>query len=215
MSFKLALPSELQRSSLLEGLRNCQIEALKTIENCYNNGKNSCYIEMCTGSGKTITFMKSIKLCNFKKTIIVFPTLSLLDQFNKDYVQKDDSLKVDFVCSQTDLKGTGLFYSTDLRGNHHNIVATTYASLGKVLEKDVVWDAIIFDEAHHEKTENCKEIQAKYSDKIKFSLYFSATFKEGQTPDFSYTLFHAIRDNVCKDFDIYTYIAKRRRKNYY
>jgi len=194
-------------SLLKQGFRTCQIDAFGCIKDAYENGKNSCYIQMCTGSGKTKTFMHSIKSLKWKNTIIVFPTLSLLDQFNKDYVQKDDSLKVDFICSKKELNKKDKSYDTELRVNHHNIVATTYASLEKVLENNMVWDAIIFDEAHHENTENCREIQAKHTDKLKFSLYLSATFKDGQTPNYSYTLSKAIEEGVCKDFEIYNFIG--------
>jgi superfamily II DNA or RNA helicase len=203
---------------MIYSLHKHQEEALKVITECYGN-KPVTNVQICTGGGKTVVITEIIKRLNIENVVIVFPTLSLVSQFNKDYIEKGYLENVSFVCSKLDKSINDEFdyllkTETEIKKIKSGIICTTYSSLSKVLENVKNVDALIFDEAHHSESKNCNEIQEKYKSKIKNTINFSATLKDSQEPDFKYTLSDAIRDNVCKDFTVECFIdLKDKSKN--
>lgn len=112
------------------------------------------------GLGKTITMLGTMILNRLQRTLIVVPTI-LISQWESQ------------ICRLTDHK-TMIYHGNNkklLKQEHINkapIVITTYHTLASpnCLLKNLVWDRIIFDEAHHlrnchtKQFEACSEIKA-------------------------------------------------------
>ena len=201
-----------------------QQEALVSIVEELQNENNRVLFSMCTGSGKTRVILKIPHEMNWEKTIYIFPTLSLVDQFKHDYIIKYNIPNVIFVCSLKETKTEHILdYHEYITDNHELIrkinidsytVITTYASLEKVLKcvkKNKQSCNLIFDEAHHEKGENCQKILDQYNEIIDNQVLASATFDETEKDElcYNYTYSDAVDDGICRDFDIYVNLRKK------
>lgn len=166
--------------------RNKALEYLKT----YSIGK----IIMPCGSGKSFVMFEIVQFGNFKKVLVLVPSLYLLTQiglmFNTLMKQRNINTKMCFIGSDVDGKlGDYDIFSKSNKNDISNfikkyddfIIVSTYQSC-KVLKYDK-FDLIIFDEAH--KTATCAEDKntttgfnhfvLNYKESKK--LYFTATEK--------------------------------------
>lgn len=146
-------------------LRKHQKDAVSSIENTLKD-YNKCLVKMFCGTGKTrIVFHLMVHKKN-NLTVIVFPSISLITQFNADYVLNSHwaDLTKEFcymsVCSKNELDHPDIHYTTEsqqietfLHQDKHKIVSVTYQSLEtfvNVVEKlDIRIDLLVYDEAHH------------------------------------------------------------------
>lgn len=83
-----------------EGLRQCQITAIKNLEESFKEDKPRALIQMATGSGKTFTAITSVyrllKYANAKRILFLVDTRNLGEQAEQEfmvYVPNDDNRK--------------------------------------------------------------------------------------------------------------------------
>lgn len=195
---------------------------------------------MFCGTGKTrIAFCEMLSE-NF--TVIVFPSIALITQFNKDYIKNEKwrellaNKNIMSICSRDEIKDDDIEYTIDnaivtrfLKKHKQKIISVTYQSLKTLYESIVAIkqkiDLIIFDEAHHIVGSNIQELifgKDEKSDNLlnytNKNLFITATPKDEngiimidkEDPQnshcgpiaFEYTHTDAVRDNICKDFEI-------------
>ncbi len=113
-------------------LRNCQVEALKAIEN------NSIgIVDMCCGAGKTLVIAETCK--KYKTSIVFVPKNMLFEQFKNNPIFNDFEL-ISINCNNT---------PDEIKGGKPVIIFTNAHSF-HVLKKYVNFDIdfIAYDEAH-------------------------------------------------------------------
>jgi len=213
-------------------LRNYQIEAVNALIN--NDEPNKKCIMAC-GTGKTIVMLEYInkKGLNNKKILFLFPSLHLINQIYKNFMNKFNNKNVLCICSQMDRltltqneandeRAEQLLnnfialdvekkFTTDINiinerlKQNEIIVFCTYQS--SELLKDQKFDIGIYDEAH--KTVNNKTFGFTLINdncNIKERLYFTATPKYFKGPEDK-----CISMNNVQVYgnDIYNYTFKR------
>jgi superfamily II DNA or RNA helicase len=151
-----------------------------------------CLVNMWCGTGKTRTLTVDIVECEPQLSIIIFPSLALINQFNKDYLINDtfktalSGYKKLSVCSSMD-HGK---YTTDttviesfLKRDCCKIVVVTYQSLellsGIIINNDITINKLIFDEAHHITESNIYTLlfgnNATFLDQSEQTIFYTAT----------------------------------------
>ena len=131
-------------------LRDYQTECIETMKKHFETS-NKQIIQMPTGAGKTVTFMKYLA-DNSKKSIIVVPTRELLEQVFESGLNFMHN-------SQIFAKENSLLYLKD-----HNILTASslnYESTSKKL-LDFQADIIIVDEAHRAQSDTYRNFISKY-----------------------------------------------------
>jgi ribosomal RNA-processing protein 8 len=163
-------------------------------QNAYDNIKkhrkkdNKCLLKMFCGTGKTRILFKQLLIKKHKLNIIVFPSISLVTQFNRDYIEKPEWTELMepyhclSVCSVDERKSTditsgntstNIIYSTnksDIKNhlihsmNYNVIISVTYQSLPNLndvlstINDNIKINTLIYDEAHHIIGENIQQI---------------------------------------------------------
>jgi superfamily II DNA or RNA helicase len=171
--------------------RDYQLDCYNKLHNAHDEGMKKCLCLMFCGTGKTRVFYTFILDFNF--SIVVFPTLALVDQFIADYATNSsmNCLQFDFsflrVSSGNDIphgrkattkpKEIKIFLKEDVK----KLVAVTYASLGLLFdcmkELGSKADTIIYDEAHHAIGDQAQTIVFDKKSPVKFSAFFTATYR--------------------------------------
>ena len=105
----------------------------KTIYHFIDNDK--ALLNMCCGSGKTITSLLIAQQMKVKKLLILVPTIILLDQWIK-------SIKIIF-------KNKSIQKYKNNMDNEYEIIVSTYHNAYKIKNKNLEFDLIILDESHH------------------------------------------------------------------
>ena len=186
-----------------------QIDCLNSINNVLSFS-DKCHIQSYCGTGKSIIAFQ--KLFQFNFSVIVMPSLLLIDQFYYNYIKNPNyygitkgysflcvcSLK-SFNCS-TDVEYIKKF----INDNNKIIIIITYMSLD-ILSNCTTHrkpEFVIFDEAHHITHNTIKIMENINVNKL---LFMSATIPNhldlGKLAyNFSYN--DALSSNICKDFDI-------------
>ncbi len=99
---KTSIRSRLQQIPLLnvEGLRDCQITAIKNLESSFKEDRPRALIQMATGAGKTFTAITTIyrllKHANAKRILFLVDTKNLGEQAEQEFmsfVPNDDNRK--------------------------------------------------------------------------------------------------------------------------
>ncbi len=140
----------------LKFLRDCQVRAIKSLQNAVKEGKNRFLFEMATGTGKTLVAAGVIKLFlrtgNAKRVLFLVDRLELEDQAQKNFVRylKNDYKSVIYKENKDDWK-------------HAEIVVTTVQSLlfnnkYKDLFSPTDFDLVISDEAHRSINGNSRAV---------------------------------------------------------
>lgn len=99
----------------LDGLRNCQVNALKNLEDSFRKNHPKALIQMATGSGKTftaITFIyRLLKYANAKRILFLVDTKNLGEQAEQEfmsYLPNDDNRKFTELYGVQRLKSSSL-----------------------------------------------------------------------------------------------------------
>jgi superfamily II DNA or RNA helicase/SAM-dependent methyltransferase len=158
-----------KRNVNLPELRSHQRQCLDKT-NDYLTSNDEGLIEMFCGTGKSLVEYKL--LLNFETSVIIFPSIGLITQFNRDYIIKYDypysSLS---ICSKDELNESNLSdkecvtrlnlkVTTDeshiikfIETNESYLILCTFQSLetlSQILNKKCIMvNLIIYDEAHH------------------------------------------------------------------
>lgn len=147
-------------------LRQYQKEAIETIKQTFK-GYFRQYIEMPTGSGKTVTFL-SYASQNHDRILIIVPSKQLLDQVY-------ESALMFFHKSEVSRKGNR--YEEDPKKVHICIIHSIRGDYLDFITAEL-FDLIIIDEAHHAQAHTYKrflKLQSRSSDKDQKILGVTAT----------------------------------------
>jgi len=189
-----------------------QIECINSINNILSL-ENKCYIEGFCGIGKSV--IGFYKLLHYNFSILVVPSLLLVDQFYRDYIKNsnyNDYIK-DYVflcvCSKKSYHcSTNKKYITNfIKDNKKIIIIVTYMSL------DILFNCIdkthpniiVFDECHHVISPKISRLLSTYENKLTKYIFMSATipidFDFGKLAyRFSYK--DAVDNYICKECDV-------------
>ncbi len=109
----------------IEGLRDCQINAITNLEKSFKNNKPRALIQMATGSGKTftaITFIyRLLKFTQAKKILFLVDTKNLGEQAEQEFMSflpNDDNRKF------TELYGVHRLKSKHIPDDNHVYIST-------------------------------------------------------------------------------------------
>ena len=150
-------------------------------QNAINSKKNfkKCLINMWCGTGKTRVFTKSILDDNKQRNVIVFPSLGLINQYIKDYINNPDFIKYwktyafSSFCSEDEKKHTykQIKSSTNTKtllnilvksDTQKVLILVTYQSFEKfsetIKDNEIRINRLYYDEAHHTVGSKIKEI---------------------------------------------------------
>ena len=151
----------------------------------YNKGQ----VIVPTGGGKTLIAIKDAMRrfeSDFKTIVVVAPRILLAQQLSSEFLELIDNVKVMHVHS-----GETHHYSStnshEIRVWNNNTIGcrmifTTYHSLHKIMEADIVIDTIYFDEAHNAIQKNFIEAVEYFSMYSERAYFFTATPKHSLTP---------------------------------
>lgn len=108
-----------------EGLRDCQVSAIKNLEQSFQENRPRALVQMATGSGKTFTAITSIyrllKFANAKRILFVVDTKNLGEQAEQElmgYTPNDDNRKF------TELYNVQRLKSSHIATNSHVCIST-------------------------------------------------------------------------------------------
>tara|TARA_R100001443_G_scaffold818_8_gene3192 strand:+ start:113 stop:1291 length:1179 start_codon:yes stop_codon:yes gene_type:complete len=146
-----------------------------------------------TGGGKTMCMIEDAKRVLSTKDIativVVAPRILLAGQLCSEFMEHIDDVQVLHVHSgETEYNSTTkvdvirLHNNMCYESNSHQIIFTTYHSLQRVMESDIVVDVVYFDEAHNSVQKNfigAVEHFSMYADR---AYFFTATPKHSLTP---------------------------------
>ena len=181
-------------------LRYYQKEAEEAILNTLKNN-DKCLVKMFCGTGKTRIMFNHVLKHNLNKlSVIVFPSLALISQFNNDYIYNDvwskSVSKFTFmnICSLDEIDGD-IKYTTNkykiskfIKNNvgENVFISVTYQSLHLLLDavksSNQIIDTLIFDEAHHIVGSEIQKLVfgKKFIDNVDKMIFFTATPKNDQ-----------------------------------
>jgi len=162
-------------------LRYYQKDAIQRVEE-HMKTHNKGLVKMFCGTGKSIIMVKVVEFFRKNLSVYVFPSLALIDQFNRDYVKKYKSGEnVLIVCSEIDSSET----TTEeeqikkfLKIGKRKIILITYQSFSILLSslgKHKI-NICCFDEAHHAVGDENQKLIFN-NDSIEKQLFFTATPK--------------------------------------
>lgn len=197
----------------------------KEVLNWYDEygNEDELTMKLPTGFGKTLIFTHLLK----NKNIIVFPTLTLMDQYYKKYFEMICEYSLLFICTENtelrDIQQPDVIQGHDAKKKlaekmNKYVILTTYVSLPFVLENmlDSV-ELTIFDEAHHRgdlKPKNKAQTAIdSYRNKLGQILNMTATpseYCEGE--EFNYSLRDAIEDGNLRDFNVHIFVMSRQHQ---
>jgi predicted helicase len=162
----------------------------------YFNENDKGIIYMPCGTGKTLTGYWIMEKLKAKKVIIAVPSLSLLSQNYKTYIEMNPKLNYMLIGSDVDnlndelIADKSIFYTTEkqviknfLKCRDEFVIFTTYQSsniLAELSKKlNIKYDLTIYDEAHKTVGDVKREFSSLLSDEIKIKkrLFMTATEK--------------------------------------
>lgn len=125
-------------------LRTYQQDAIKAIHETFKTKKRQ-YVEMPTGSGKTITFLSYAKQYH-KKVLIIVPSKELQNQVYQTSLNFYSSLEISRRGNKHEdkPKTVHIVIINSIRGEHAQVLA------------EYPFDLVIIDEAHHSQSDSYK-----------------------------------------------------------
>ena len=201
----------LARDPLLAN-RPYQIEALQSIFQY-----EKCVVKMFCGTGKSRIMTNVILHENKDLSVVVFPSLALIQQYSSDYLQtfthqilNISTEMLESIVSTTDTDQIRTF----LRRTEPKVILVTYQSFEVLLScLDQKIPLIQYDEAHHTTGLECQKLVFE-TDHFEKQVFYTATpeTKNGvlYDPDdeesiplaFEYTYLEGLRDGVLNAFDV-------------
>jgi superfamily II DNA or RNA helicase len=191
--------------------RLCQKEALAVVSSRYTEkSQGETNLSMCTGAGKTFVIVDVCHLPGVNRTILVFPSLLLIQQFYRDHKASFPHM---FYCATEDTLHDVPRISASFAelGFDSFTILTTYVSaplLLAALSDERRLDMLIADEAHHITAPVYSAAYATAAPFIGHTVHFSATLPDAKEPHYKYPLLKGIRDGVIRDFNIELFISK-------
>jgi predicted helicase len=185
-------------------MRDYQNDANDAIDQELNT-ENKCLVKMFCGTGKSLIMRRCNEIRNLSIVAYVFPSLALIQQFYKDYLEpgsstcntKDQATSTDNICCissedisrKTDNTITIKKATTDTiqirafieqENTSKKYILITYQSYHLLLDtlSDMAFmiDAVVFDEAHHTVSPTYKPlVYDKTPIYSNISLFFTAT----------------------------------------
>ena len=148
-----------------------------------------------TGAGKTLTAIMDAKrvfeTANSHKTIvIVAPRILLAEQLCSEFLEVIQRKDVHVMhvhsgetshFSTTKVKEIELHDSVFKTAGEHQLIFTTYNSLGRIVDAKVEVDTIYFDEAHNSVKRNFFPATEHFSQEANRCYFFTATRKTSVT----------------------------------
>lgn len=226
-------------------LRKPQLEAINKLQEWEQQHEKIGLVHCACGIGKTHIFLHHINMNkNYKKVLLVFPTLILLNQQVNNYLldtgsgylelYKRDNILI--TCSDTDIND----YQNDIniiktvtdpcvmkqfmdKYDNSVYIVSTYKTLPVLLSvtQDNYFDICIYDEAHKFTLFTKNEEYSFLNKGVKHVLY-TATPKLNETwskirlnPIFRYNHIDGVIDKICKDFEIVLNISDINTDNNY
>ena len=201
-------------------------------ENIINSITQKTLLKMFCGSGKTRIAFKTIVYYQKNLSVIVFPNIGLIDQFNMDYLlnpQWVNTLSVFAklsVCSKKEFHAENhIPYATQplaireflKNQSQPKIICITYQSFPTLFDIGPQIDYIIFDEAHHVIGDKIQQLIFHPSFQPLQVMFMTATPKnqngiimvdEGENQSmcgpivYSYTHFQGVSDGILNGFQI-------------
>jgi superfamily II DNA or RNA helicase len=138
---------------MTNGFRYYQKDADNAIyEELHTRGQAKCIVKMFCGTGKSL-LMRHCKIIRDKNLVcFVFPSLSLIEQFNRDYLS-DFQNKISISSESDSTTNTATIKKFLSSKKQKKIVCVTFQSFDVLLavltQLDKKIDVCIFDEAHH------------------------------------------------------------------
>lgn len=192
--------------------RPYQIEALQSIFTY-----DKCVVKMFCGTGKSRIMTNVILHENKHLSVVVFPSLALIQQYSSDYLKtfthqilNISTEMLESIVSTTDTDQIRIF----LHRSEPKVILVTYQSLHVLLScLDQKIPLIQYDEAHHTTGIECQKLVFE-TDCFEKQVFYTATpeTKNGvlYDPDdeesiplaFEYTYLEGLRDGVLNAFDV-------------
>jgi len=173
-------------------LRTHQEQAYDSILERFQFGSKAL-LKMFCGSGKTRVAFKLLVERKRKLSVIAFPSIALIDQFNLDYLLNDtwapylQNISLLSICSRKEFhEKNHIRYCTDEKtilnflqadSSEFKICCVTYQSFPTLMKCLPVIDFIVYDEAHHILGEKIQQIVFDDTFCPKHSLFMTATPK--------------------------------------
>ena len=157
----------------------------------YNKGQ----LIFPTGAGKTLTAIMDAKrvfetATSHKTIVIVAPRILLAEQLCSEFlevIQRNDVHVMHVHSGETSFFGTTkvekirMHDSICKTAGEHQLIFTTYNSLGRIVDANVEVDTIYFDEAHNSVKRNFFPATEHYSQEANRCYFFTATRKTSVT----------------------------------
>ena len=139
---------------------------------------NKCIVKMFCGTGKSLLMRKCKIIENKKLVVYVFPSLSLIDQFYKDYLSDYPSENILKISSENEATTNSIKIQLFLSKPTNKIICITYQSYETLLENlgEIKINVCIYDEAHHAVGETYQKLIFE-NDVCEKQIFFTATPK--------------------------------------
>ena len=148
-----------------------------------------------TGAGKTLTAIMDAKrvfetATSHKTIVVVAPRILLAEQLCSEFlevIQRNDVHVMHVHSGETSFFGTTKVEKIRMHdaicktAGEHQLIFTTYNSLGRIVDADVEVDTIYFDEAHNSVKRNFFPATEHYSQEANRCYFFTATRKTSVT----------------------------------
>ena len=180
------------------------------IQSITESKSDKCLIKMFCGTGKTRIIFYLMMRDN-DLSVIIFPSIALISQFNKDYIQRNEwesltsKYKYLSICSVDELHFENIVYTTNMEDiiefieqKEQKIIAVTYQSfptfIDSITQTKTKINLLIYDEAHHVIGNTIQKLAFGNNIEVDKTLFFTATPKND----------NGIRMLERKDNEIYT-----------
>jgi superfamily II DNA or RNA helicase len=148
--------------------------------------KNRILVKMFCGTGKSLIMRYGKSFQNHSLCVYVFPSLSLINQFDNDYLQ-DVANPLKLIVSSDEGHTTNEEdIQTFLQQRENKILCITYQSFELI--KDVEIPMCVLDEAHHVTSETYQPLFLENTN-IQRMCLFTATPKKSDTIDYGETVY--------------------------